>query len=246
MKSTKFNPALILLLFIAAICFTGCGDLQDYIDDYTSKPCTDELMADTITNELIIYFDQKDTATFNAILDLYSGYNMTVHHCDCDENLALVQFPENIGAMEMEERRRQANDELTDEGRAEYNFRIQFEPVNGVYSGTFKPDQGGTNPADRVTVALIDGGINNEDNGINGYMWYNPLYLGPGTDIEPYGFDFTKRRDDYSQEINPHGTLVGRIMANDLPPFLETRIKLMDLRVFDKEGVGTLFARWGI
>lgn len=229
MKTVR-NYLLIMLsiISITAIIYS-CEDIKDAIDDYGSDDsCPEKIFADTITNQFIIRFEKLDNfdrqkVYLDKILDSLNADSYEVETCDCDPKLILVTYFSTIG-IDMEKIRGTVRSELEDEGRGTYNYAFEQKVDGNIYSNTYynKPGDYSFKP---VILAVIDGGINPEK-----------VPIKPNQEIS---YDFTGENvTNPKVTISSHGTYVAQIATENIKP---EDIHLMDLRIFKKDGTGTLF-----
>lgn len=234
MKSVKTIKRLALLILMGIAIFAGCELIEDYIGSTSSEECPDSISTNPVDNQLIIKFspdfaDSLRTYYYTYLADLFGTETYTTRHCDCDTNLVLYNAEDANEGIDMEKLASRANDRTVLEGDAYFNFNINLDPsFSTLQTGIYENKNYQYVPEDLV-VAIIDGGLTEE--------YFDADMFDP-----EFSYDFTEDWQEKSTEydIQPHGTLVGRIIADELKesgiPF-----KLLDLRVFDKEGNGNLF-----
>lgn len=237
----------LLILSLMCLIVTGCeNSVREGAEEelkglpVEEKPCA-AVEAPVIANQLIIRF--SDQLTHKQIIKILTQLKdhpvkPKVYTCHCSNiRLALVEFPEGLSP---EDRRRVAADELGNEGNGELfdNLQISLPSLPGTYT------KGGVqttpNPSNAAVVALIDGGLSTAN-----YMFFNNLWQNPISERERCGtgsnngYDFTMKYGGESNILHPHGSVVGSILINPLPEYVNMR--LMDLRIFDKNGKGSLY-----
>ncbi len=229
MKTDKIYMLIIFTIIGVFAFIYSCDEIKDTIDDYNSDDtCPEEIFADTITNQFIIKFEKLDNYDrqkpyLDRIRDSLKADSYEIETCDCDPKLVMVTFQSSTG-IDMEKLRATAHSRLEDEGTGTYNYRFEQKVDGNVYSSTYynKPTD---IPSTPVKVAVIDGGINPEKF--------------PGMPITEMSWDFTGESDASSKlDISSHGTYVSQIITEKID---FSNIRLMDLRIFTKDGKGSLF-----
>ena len=202
--------------------------------------------------QVIIRFNERADKSPNArdsiILKFQAKEEVEeVYKCMCGEDLILIQYQDDP-LITPEDRVASAQGDvehntLGSMGDAFLNFEINLDQPQGtnVIVGDSIREDGNPNA---VTVAVIDGGISREpEYQLDRYIRVNPGENGEDEDgnclIGDFnGYDFTME-DGSSSEINIHGSRVSRLILNTVPtPY---HVRLMDLRIFDKQGNSSLF-----
>ena len=229
MKTLLSYKIFIPVLIIGAIGFIiRCDKLEELITEAVDSVCPDSVFSKRIDNQLIIDFEQKVGVEqkhlyYDSLKIFADAKSITVRDCNCDENLVLVEV-ETETPLDMEGWKRRGNASLSNEGDAYYNFTTKLQDIGKPYSSTYRnqPEVGDID----IVVAVMDGGISAD--------------IFPGTLSQNY--DFTEGGTLYTPvDIHPHGTLVSMIIMKSIPDAVVSKVKLMDLRIFDKDGNGTLF-----
>lgn len=240
------------LLILSLLCLIGtrCDtivsqhteELETTLKELPSKEVSCEAFeAPVVANQLIIRFsDQLNHKQIIKILTNLKEHKVKpkVYTCHCSNiRLALVEFPDGLTP---EQRRRIAADELGNEGNGRLfdNLQISLPSLPGSFiKGGF---QSLPNPPNAVVVAMIDAGLTSSNTTFFRYLWQNPISATErcrtGSDN---GYDFTAKYGGESNLLHPHGSVVGSILINPLPEYVNLR--LMDLRIFDKDGKGSLY-----
>jgi len=228
MKTTNFKLLAILSIIIGIIGVIGCKEIEELIEGKVSTDCPGGIYADTIPNQLIVHFDPKTQSgdkidIFKWLIDTLGASNIDT--CPCDDDLALVEFPADK-VIDLNITKRHADAKLTDEGKGKtyFNFEISYNPGAGIQNSIYtnKPVSA---QEEIISIAILDGGL-------------APSFF-PGYNLQEFSYDFTTSNPIIANtEINPHGTIVGKTIIADLAGI---PIRLMDLRIFDKNGNGMLF-----
>jgi Subtilase family len=242
----------LLILSLMCLIWTGCEtpvsqnveeEMETELKSMRLKGSSCEAFeAPVVDNQLIIRFsDQLNNKQILKILNKLEEHKVKpkVYTCDCSNiRLAMVEFPEGLSP---EQRRRIAADELGNEGNGALfdNLEISLPALPGTYTrGGF---QGLPNPSNAVVVAMIDGGLSGSNYIFYNYLWTNPTDASERcrTVNSDHGYDFTLKYGGEGDLVHPHGSVVGSLLINPLPDYVNLR--LMDLRIFDKNGKGSLY-----
>ena len=206
--------------------------------------------AEEIPNQVIIRFiDKADSASIQNTIKKLREHSDTVYKCMCGDDLILVEYPKDPG-ITLNDRLASAQGDIAHNDNGEVvgnvfkNIRIILDQSDSVVNDidTVFDRRGPTNS---IIVAVIDGGISKstEDN-LQGNIWANPDEVKDEMDSDNNcleddfnGYDFTRLTGD--TELNAHGTVVSKLMINSVPR--ASRVKFMDLRIFDLHGKSSLF-----
>lgn len=227
----KTYPAILIIGIITlSLSFNSC------CDRHLSK--CEGLIADTIPNQMIYVYDTNlhDTTIWKRInVAIDSG--VFVDSCKCNSRIVLFGFPPE---MNQDERHKVAEDDPDLEDRftkfKNIEIKLDTDPVTYI-DDTICTKTMGENP---IVVAVIDGGINKKDPLLRKRLWVNPDLDNSCYITDTNGYDFiTKFNNNQPREINKHGTEVSKLIVQDVNKNIN--VVLMDLRTFDKNGVGSLF-----
>ena len=223
---------IFLLVIVSALCiliFYCCSKTC-----YQRNNC-ETLQADAITKQWIVkFYDSTEIADIQAAMEkLRNTYHAKViDSCGCDPRLKLIE----VTSLTPNDSVPPADDNIHPQGIMGQNYVIFSD------SSVAANDTGNLNTASEgsgIIIAVIDGGINKTDRELANKFWVNPQ---PNDDCLPNalnGYDFVKKRGSVVGEIIPHGTDVSKIIVKNVCD--NVNIQLMDLRVFDSSGNGTLF-----
>lgn len=247
-RKIHFVSCIICLILLLVRCGDGC--VNENAESIYSKPCG-KVIADTIPNQLIIEF-YNQYANEDYFHEFFEKVKKsigadTIYRCSCGYNLALVVFDNT--KIDPNPAKSQANNDLEEDGKktgkATFNRVISMDPEPGYFAGSFDINTTSDGPKKNIVIAIIDGGISREDPDLSKHFWVNQKLMDndPSNDCDysdTNGYDFTLKNPGYTPEINPHGTIIGRIITDGVGSD-ECEPKLMDLRVFDTAGNGTLY-----
>ncbi len=225
----KTKPILVIIAIIA--CFLG---VNSCCLRHVSK-CKD-LAADTIPHQLIVQFDS--TYTNDSIRDILSTIQnqypgITYDSCGCGLNIVMLEFPPDMG---QEEVHKVAEDDLEHEGKFP-NLMIVLDLVPSVI---LVDTVDSSSKEEGIVVAIIDGGINKKDKLLKNRLWVNPNYKTSCFKTDVNGYDFvTHTGFDIPIRMNAHGTEVSKRIVDNIGENVD--VQLMDLKIFDEKGVGSLF-----
>lgn len=254
MKKTLFKHSMNVLITSLLYLIIGCDNqltpdlnkITETLDNtkagilypFTLDKFNDKLKAKVIDSQIIRFNDELSIKRIKVILERLKAYG-TVSTCDCEnDRIALLKFSPELTP---EERQKVAQDELTNEGYGELSDNIQILLPRFAESYKQNDFKKSVPSANQVVVAVIDGGIDKSNPIFANKLWQNPV----ADDSRCWknsdnGYDFTLKYDKgYVDTFSPHATIVSSILVNPLPPGVD--IRLMDLRVFDKDGQGSLF-----
>ena len=244
MKTFKTTQLAILLLLIIS-----CSDTKkeaesdsDYSPTATTvwnPECDPSIKANAKSNEVIVKIDScafklMPKKALKAVDNIRKEWDLVDERvCPCDPTIRLLIFKED-STIGQEERLASANDKLKTEGNgiplgsAILNFELDIDDP-GKVDQIYKYHADSTPINSQMVVAVIDGGIIWSEQDLNKYKWINP-----NTNCYTNRFDLTT----HTEVVNYHGTLVSRFIVSNLD---KNKIKLMDLRIFDNDGHGSLF-----
>jgi subtilisin family serine protease len=249
MKTFKPTQLAILFLLFCLCCtekntnnvYKSNKSFDKLIEDkYLPKinpNCENDLKGSVKLNELIVRIDPCYQKKWNKKIDkILRKINkdteaLEVDTCQCDSTVILFKSKNNPNP---EERLASANKDLMPEGTtlgsAYYNFDLNIDtpPVlRDVKEFQPEPDT----IKHKLIVAVIDGGIRwNTYTHLEQYMWKNNKC---GKDTSRLNLTLDKTVE------NNHGSIVASIIVKHVNPL--ENIKLMDVRIFDNKGRGTLF-----
>jgi hypothetical protein len=242
-----FKTTQLVLLICLLFIFNSCDTSKDKreaskVPGLMEVKCPPELdyKSKYRINEYIVRIDpcakkqwpKKVKHKIDSLKNVFELYDPDT--CKCDPNLIL--FKSNQENPKPEERIETINDKLKTEGTvigsATYNINLDIPdnppPILNIkeYTRINQPIE------NQMIVAVIDCGIKiGQEDPLQQYLWEKPSTVLCGDD---HGLNLT----DDSEIENYHGSLVSRFIVNGLNP---EDIKLMDLRIFNNQGEGTLF-----
>ncbi len=243
-----FRTALLiiipLLLVIIIIKFQNCDRKSNkeseeqsentFINEFTpekKKKCK-ELTDKAYRKEIIIKFNQckidENPNDFDNTLKALDKYIDPIDTCSCDSTLIRYNIKQGI---DPEDAVAETNKKIQPRGigDAYFNFNIAFHEEKDNIIGALKSYEFKEN----ITIALIDGGIDtNIIPGLEDFLWINTNTSDPNATTHGYNF-----ADDSPSSMISHGALISKILTHNLD---SKKLKLMDLRVFDKNGNGIL------
>lgn len=266
MKSTKFNFQSIfaMIVFSFLLCCTGnppCTDIGQSAFSEGSQPSTCPPEDQTSEDEIIVKFNkhaslQQKCKTIENLLDTAT----TAIPCACDDDFFIVTYPSNP-EIDQEARVKSARSDVAHEENGEpvadvfLNININLIAPDGLLNYSKIKESQLKHPilypaVKDIVVAVIDGGIDNStDSNLRDKFWVNG-----GEAVQPLdkmdnddncfvddinGHDFTEKINGEASKINRHGTMVSKILTEPLTD--GTKIYLMDLRIFDKNGKSNLY-----
>ncbi|MEM7655597.1 MAG: S8 family serine peptidase [Bacteroidota bacterium] len=202
-----------------------CADIKD-----PAKKCNCLQEGSYIPDEIVLVFEDPLCDRRPEVLDdLIQGGNTVVEICN--ERVVLMKMT----GIDPEAQYQTAKQKMEDEGEgwAGRNFTLALEPSENFSFTSFPPDtipeyDQNQRPANSVTVAVVDMGVQINHPQFASHLWFNPYeQMPPGTfgiddpgdgnefidDVA--GFNFRMNRGDRMGDASGHGTHVSGIIALD-------------------------------
>lgn len=203
----------------------------------SNDPCKDLKALRTTPNQVIVNFDdcefQQHPKRIQHVINKLKKMGIKEEKaCPCNPKIKLFTDTAGTG-IDPEERMEEVNERLMAEGsvtgNAVWNLQIKIRDYPQESFKPYKIFGGGTLPS-KVKVAVIDGGLDWSE--YRSYLWTNPNPT--PTCGNAHGIDLT----DGSLPKISHGSYVSERIIAGLDA---DSLKIMDLRIFDSNGDGTLF-----
>lgn len=242
----NFSCVFILGILLHSCCCEGEKEALAECEKEKEK-LKDQLDAkddvEVSNNQIIFRFtDTQSQSELNAIKDAF-GETINVQKCSCgDQNFQLWTFENPIFNIETRLREMVANDPDDDiEGNVNLSLKIpdttkglKISPkaeltVNDLLSN---------NHEDKAAIAILDTGIDIENNFKDNIFFPNPDGLECETN-SPSGWNFVDDNLDIQDDniVNGgHGTMVAKIITENLE---KGKFSLLPLKVFNSEGKGS-------
>ena len=247
---TTLKPPLAAILILAVLVLFSCDPKQlirvDHSESWTEQNREKENNNNRIDNETIVRFCNTTTnSEKHEALARLQGNLIVVDSCDCGSLYLFRHSSEFMSQYLQPEARLASSDgEVREEGDAFFNLEISMDTLAGGFNKEAVNKNTSTDFSEHRIIAVIDGGISDFD-GLNNLLWVNKAEALGDNNVDEdgncynadiNGVDFT---DSSNGEYDWHGTIVSDILRNSVG--VNTKIALMDLRIFDKDGNGNLF-----
>ncbi|MEO1415165.1 MAG: S8 family serine peptidase [Bacteroidota bacterium] len=168
-----------------------------------------------------------------------------------DENGVLNQIigaEERIGQAETSAQPQEGGSDSTN---VVWNYPINLGPTTGDRNIQWEAQVLDNTPAIRkVTIAVIDYGIDSSHSMINPFIWRNPLLRNESIDTFCYndainGYNFWDATNNAFQDVPPdalgHGTHIAGLVSSLLDSSIKNSVGIMSLQIGDAKGTTRLF-----